>query len=281
MIKLSIIIVNYNSADLLEDCLNSLRYLSETESFEIIVYDNGDFEPQFENIKGLFPKAVYLEENNKISYAAANNKAAQKATGETLLFLNPDTIVKGKAVESLLNFLESKPECGAVGPRLINGNNVVEFSYAKDPSILSEFLLKYLRRLPSPLRHKIFRTDKTKEVDAITGAALMIRRKAFDEAGGFDEEYPLYLEDFDLCLKIRRKGWKIYFFHEAEIVHFLGATGEIGRTGRRKNGITEREVKYRIGQLRYYKKHRGKIHNLLLKLYLYFKFGREYPKFRV
>jgi GT2 family glycosyltransferase len=275
---LSIVIVNYNSASFLRGCLSSIYSSDIKTAFEIIVYDNGDPEPEMGSVMADFPVVRFITDRRHVPYAAANNAGTALSDSEYILFLNPDTVVKPGSIDGLLGFIKNRSDSGAVGPRLVNGDNVVEFSYAKDPSILSEFYLKYVRRLPSPLKYRIFKTDRTREVDAITGAALMIRRKAFDEAGGFDEEYPLYLEDFDLCRRIREKGWKVFFFHGAEIVHFLGAAGEIGGPGKRS--ITEREIKYRIGQLRYYKKHTGKIQNLLLKLYLYFKFGKDYLKFR-
>jgi len=272
---LSIVIVNYNSSAFLRDCLSSI-YSSEIKSaFEIIVYDNGDPEPAFDSIITDFPTVSFIFEKRHVSYAAANNAGARESRGKYILFLNPDTIVKPGSIDGLLEFIQNTPDCGAVGPRLANRDAVIEISRALDPGIFSEAFMKFLKSLPAGLKYRIFGIDKTRKTDVVVGAALMIRREAFTGVEGFDEEYPLYFEESDLCLRIRKAGWKVYYYPKAEILHFPGSAGGVKKHAAREKGLTTSQVKYRIGQLRYYRKHRGLIQNFLLKIYLFIKFGRD------
>lgn len=272
---LSIVIVNYNSASFLRDCLLAI-YSSEIKSpFEIIVYDNGDPEPAFDSIITDFPAVTFIFERRHVSYAAANNAGARESRGEYILFLNPDTMVKPGSIDGLFEFIQNTTVCGAVGPRLANRDGVIEISRALDPGIISEAYMKILKSLPAGLKYRIFGIDKTRETDVVVGAALMVRREAFTGIGGFDEGYPLYFEESDLCLRIRQAGWKVYYYPEVEILHYLGSAGGVKKQAVRDKGLTSSQIKYRIGQLRYYRKHRGLIQNLLLKVYLYIKFGPD------
>jgi len=272
---LSIVIVNYNSSAFLRDCLSSI-YSSELKSaFEIIVYDNGDPDPAFDSIISDFSAVTFIFEKRHVSYAAANNAGERESRGEYILFLNPDTIVKPGSIDGLLEFIQNTPDCGAVGPRLANRDGVIELSRALDPGIFSEAYMKILKSLPDGLKYRIFGIDKTRKTDVVVGAALMIKREAFTGVEGFDEGYPLYFEESDLCLRIRRAGWKVYYFPKVEIQHFPGSAGGVKKQAAREKELNSSQVKYRIGQLRYYRKHRGLIQNLLLKIYLYIKFGRD------
>ena len=272
---LSIVIVNYNSASFLRDCLSSIYSSDIKSSFEVIVYDNGDPEREFDSIITDFPAVTFIFEKRQVSYAAANNAGARGSRGEYILFLNPDTIAKPGSIDGLLEFIQNTPDCGAVGPRLANRDEVIEISRALDPGIFSEAYMKLLKSLPAGLKYRMFGIDKTRKTDVVVGAALMIRREAFTNIEGFDGGYPLYFEESDLCLRIRQAGWKVYYYPKVEILHFLGSAGGVKKQAAREKGLTSSQVKYRIGQLRYYRKHRGPIQNLLLRIYLYIKFGPD------
>jgi GT2 family glycosyltransferase len=273
--ELSIVIVNYSSAAFLRDCLSSIYSSDLKAAFEIIVYDNGDPEPEMDSINKDFPAVRFITNARHVSYAAANNVGARESLGAYILFLNPDTIIKPGSIDGLLEFIKSTPDCGAVGPRLVNKDGVIEISYALDPGILSEAYMKFHKSLPIGLKYRIFGVDKTRKTDVVVGAALMIRREAFIGVDGFDEGYPLYFEESDLCLRIRQMGWNVYYYPKVEIMHYLGSAGGVNIKGQPKKELTQSEIKYRNGQLRYYRKHRGLIQNLLLKMYLYIKFGRN------
>lgn len=272
---LSIVIVNYSSASFLRDCLSSIYSSDIKSAFEIIVYDNGDPEPEFDSIINDFPAVTFIFERRHVSYAAANNAGARESRGEYIFFLNPDTMAKPPSIYGLLEFIQNNSDCGAVGPRLANRDGVIEISYALDPGIISEAYMKILKSLPAGLKNRIFGIDKTRKADVVVGAALMVRRDAFTSVEGFDEGYPLYFEESDLCLRIRQAGWKVYYYPKVEILHFLGSAGGVKKETTREKGLTSSQIKYRIGQLRYYRKHRGMIQNLLLKIYLYIKYGND------
>jgi GT2 family glycosyltransferase len=272
---LSIVIVNYNSASFLRDCLSSIYSSDIKATFEIIVYDNGDPEPEMDSIEKDFSDVKFITDVRHVSYAAANNAGARESGGDYILFLNPDTIVKPGAIDGLLEFNKNTPDCGAVGPRLVNRDGVIEISWAFDPGILSEAYMKLLKSLPPALKYRIFGIDGTRKTDVVVGAALMLRREAFLRVEGFDEGYPLYFEESDLCLRIRQMGWEVYYYPKVEILHYLGSAGGVNKQSPQKKELTRSRIKYRTGQLRYYKKHRGIIQNLFLKMYLFIKFGRN------
>lgn len=273
--KLSIIIVNFNSTDLLRNCLESLTDVSIDGGCEIIVYDNGDADPKFGALKNDFPSVKFIIEKRNISYAAANNSGEKHASGENLLFLNPDTIVGKNALKNMITFLESKEECAIVGPRLVNADGIVELSYAYDSNILSELYMRSVKKMPTPIKYRLYNMNKIKKVDVVVGAALLIRKDVFEQVGGFDEIFPLYLEESDLCKRVRMLGWKIYYYPKAEITHCIGGAGGIKKKKNVDRSLTSSETKYRFGQLRYYRKHNSKLQNILLRLYLRMKYGSE------
>lgn len=270
----SIIIVNYNSASFLRDCLSSINSSQIEARIEIVVYDNGDPSSEMDSIQTEFTSVKFITDRRHVSYAAANNAGAGESGGEYILFLNPDTIIKPGSIDGLLEFIKVTPDCRVVGPRLVNKDGKVEISCALDPGILSEAYMKLLKSLPAGLKYRIFGVDRIRKSDVVVGAALMIKREAFAKVGGFDEGYPLYFEESDLCLRIRQMGWSVYYYPKVEIVHYLGSAGGINKINPPKKGLSQSEIKYRMGQLRYYRKHRGLIQNSLLKMYLFFKFGR-------
>ncbi|PIU03180.1 hypothetical protein COT44_04780 [Candidatus Shapirobacteria bacterium CG08_land_8_20_14_0_20_39_18] len=226
-IRVSIIILSWNTAKLLRDCLKSLEFEIFNLKFEIIVVDNGSQDKSAEMVKKEFPAVNLIINKNNLGFSKANNQAAKIAKGEYLFFLNSDTIVKESALEKLIDFLDHNQEVGAVSPLLLNEDG----SYQIDPCFL---------RFPSPLRalvyyNKYLRTLFTKifpnylfsvsdytnvsQVEQIPGAALMIRKNLFKQIDGFDEKFPIYFEDVDLSFQINKAGYKLFVVPDARIIH--------------------------------------------------------------
>ncbi len=268
-VDLSIIIVNYRSSPLLAGCLRSLRGCAEDVDREILVYDNGPDDPGLGAVLRTAPEVRLVAGERGVSFGAANNACAAASSGEYLLFLNPDTAARPGSVEGLLRFVRSDCHRAVAGPRLTDGAGRLEISAAPDPCLFSEAWIRAAKRLPVPLRSLACRRGRPRRADWVTGAAMMVRRDAFEKAGGFDEAFPLYFEDADLCRRIRLAGGEVWYVPESEMVHLGGATGAGGGGGRDES----RERKQRTGQIRYYMKHRRRWELRVLVRYLRGKYG--------
>ena len=212
---LSIIIVNWKSVQYLAACLSSIYEQRFTATFEILVIDNASYDGSENLLASDFPKARFIQSEKNLGFAGANNKASFQATGEVLCFLNPDTIVKNNALQKLYDAVTSIPKAGAVGACLRNADNSVQTSCVMPyPTILNQILdMELLRkRFPrSPLfgmKALFTYANMPQEVEALSGACIMVPKAVFDDVNGFSEDYFMYAEDLDVCRKIRSIGHK-------------------------------------------------------------------------
>ena len=228
---LSIIIVNWNSKDYLKNCIASILAATHGLKFEIVVIDSGSFDGCKEMLLHLYPEVRFIQSENNVGFAKANNKAFYKAYAQKLLFLNPDTIVKDDAIHKLSQSLECLPDAGIVGPKLLNSDQTVQLTCIRVfPNILTQILdAEILMRFFPRSRlwgtaHLFNQPERPSEVDAISGACLMIKRSVFEEVGLFSDDYFMYSEDIDLCYKVKEAGWKTYYIPSATVVHHGGAS---------------------------------------------------------
>jgi GT2 family glycosyltransferase len=227
--ELSIVIINYRSANFTRKCLQSIRANAGAMSHEIIVIDNASHDDCGEMVRNEFPDVVFIQSDKNLGFAGANNMGAARSQGRCLLFLNPDTEVQGAAIQNLLRALESRPGAAMVGARLLNSDlSLQTTSITAFPSILNQtFGAESLRRkFPESalwgMRALFEDHSEPVPVDAISGACMMIRREAFDAAGGFAPDYFMYAEDLDLCLKVKQAGRKVLYVPDAVVVHHGG-----------------------------------------------------------
>lgn len=232
-VDISIIIVNWNSKKYLNNCLNSIVDTMYGISYETIVIDNNSSDGSVAYIKELYPDLTVIQNKNNIGFAKANNQGARYAKGKYLLFLNPDTIVKENAIGLLYACIE-KYNYGAVGPKLVSENGNVQLVCArKFPSLTGTFYNMFLlERIFS--RSKVFGKNlmgywdhqDSRKVDSLSGACIMMRKKTFEEIGGFDEDYIFYGEEIDLCFKIHKIGERIFYCSNAEVMHYGGGSSK-------------------------------------------------------
>lgn len=227
---LSVIVVNRNTRGLLEACLGSLRASPETVRVETIVVDNGSTDGSAERVREGFPEVRLIANPENTGYAFPNNQGLAASRGRYALLLNSDTEVRPRALSRLVEFMDAHPEAGACGPLLRFPDGRLQRSCYSTPSprgFLST-ILTLDRRFPLSRvfgnAHTGFGHDRTAEVEAMLGAALLVRREVVEQVGGLDERLRIHYNDFDWCLRIRRAGWRIYFVHDAEVVHHLQAT---------------------------------------------------------
>lgn len=232
-LDLSIIIVNWRSAEYTNQCVASILQHTSGLTYEIIVVDNASFDGCNKILQERVPRVIYRQNQRNMGFAVANNLGCESARGENLLFLNPDTMVMGKAIVYLYDALQRLPAAGAVGGRLLNGDGTLQTSCIQAfPTIVNQILASdfLVNRWPeagiwgaAPLYRQNPEPD---EVQVISGACLMVRREVFEKIGGFSDDYFMYAEDIDLCYKIQRAGWKNYYVPEAVVIHFGGSSSK-------------------------------------------------------
>ncbi len=254
-IRLSIVILSYNTSDLLRNCLLSLDKVHEEVPFEIIIPDNGSNDGSVQMVEKEFPwvkSVIRISEN--VGFAAGNNKARPYVQGEYVLFLNSDTIVYRNTLKEMISFMDNNPDVGASTCKLVLMNGELDKDARRSfvtPWIgLVHVFLKLDRiypksRLFSQYWYGYISPDKTHEVDALQGAFFLTRKKVLESVGWFDEDYFLDAEDIDLSWKIKEAGWKIMYYPKVKILHIKGATkGKNKETN--KNISFKEKIKYRM-----------------------------------
>ncbi len=219
--RLSIVILNYNTQELLADCLRSLYDDPDREQWQIIIVDNASADDSVAMATRQFPQATLVALDRNIGFAGANNRGAKIATGRHLLFLNADTVVLPGVITALSDFLDDTPDAAIVGPRLLNPDGSLQYSARTFPGPLNT-LLGYccLGRLGLTS----LEDQRPQPVDYVAGACLMICREYFENVGGWCEDYFFYAEDADLCAQVKRVGGKTYYYGPRHIIHIGGAS---------------------------------------------------------
>jgi N-acetylglucosaminyl-diphospho-decaprenol L-rhamnosyltransferase len=228
---LSIIIVNWNSRDYLQKCIASILKWESDIEYEIVVIDSGSFDGAGEMLRRCYPQVRFIQSEANLGFAKANNAAFDVSRGRNILFLNPDTEVDGCAVGALCDWLDSLPNAAVVGAKLLNSDRSIQTTCIRTfPTIMNQLLDTSLLRNSFPRAGMwgaaalFAKGDAPSEVDAVSGACLMIKRLVFEKIGLFSTDYFMYSEDIDLCFKVHKAGWKIYYVPMAVIVHHGGAS---------------------------------------------------------
>ena len=228
--KLSVIVVNYNVQYFLDQCLNSVQKAIKNVSTEVIIVDNCSVDDSLEMLVKKYPEFRVIANKDNVGFSKANNQAIHASTGEYVLLLNPDTVVAEDTFEKVVQFMDDHHDAGGLGVRMIDGKG--------------GFLPESKRGLPSPMVafYKIFGLSslfpKSKrfsqyhlghlsqhenhEIDVLSGAFMLMRRKALDEVGLLDEDFFMYGEDIDLSYRITLGGYKNYYFSDTNIIHYKG-----------------------------------------------------------
>ena len=225
-ITLSVIIVNRNTADLLVTCLDHIFRSDLSDRPEVIVVDNGSTDDSVARARDAYPEITIIEAGRNLGFAAANNRALQEARGDFLLLVNTDALLEKDCAPKLLDLMHSDPTTGMAGPQLLNEDGSLQTSYEAVPTLATETLNRSLlkRLFPRRFPGKSRRVDAAEPVEALIGAVMMIRRKALEQVGAFDEDYFFFLEETDLAVRMRRAAWKVVHEPRAKAVHLQGAT---------------------------------------------------------
>lgn len=230
MARLSVIIVNYNVAYFLEQCLQSVRSASERFPVEVIVVDNNSRDNSVEMVRQNFPEVKVIANKENLGFSKANNQGIDQSTGEYVLLLNPDTVIEQDTFSKVVQFMDEHPDAGGLGVKMIDGKG--------------NFLPESKRGLPTPWvaffkvfglaalfpksklfgRYHLGYLDRNEihEVDVLSGAFMLLRKEALDKTGLLDETFFMYGEDIDLSFRIQKAGFKNYYFPKTNIIHYKG-----------------------------------------------------------
>jgi len=222
----SIILVSWNTRELLLGCLESLSAAVGTLRTDIWMVDNGSTDGSVAAVRERFPLVRLLENDGNPGFAAANNQGIAASAGRYTLLLNSDTIAEAASIERLVRFADGQPTAGIIGARLLNRDGSFQASFADFPSLRSELLSVtgigprlFGRWYPS---YGPRRSQMARRVDWIQGACMLARRAAIEQAGPMDEQYFMYNEEIDWCMQMWRAGWEVWYLPEARIVHYGG-----------------------------------------------------------
>lgn len=263
--ELSIVILTYNTKELLEDCLNSVLEKKDEVGFEIIVSDNDSTDKTGQMVKEKFPEVKYLKGENA-GFSKGNNRTRDHVKGELVLFLNPDTVVKKDTLKETVRYLKKHDGVGAVSCKLVLPNGELDKdtrrSFPTPWVAFTHLVLRADRLFP---KSKLFSQywygyideDKVHEVDALQGAYFLTYKKILDEVGWFDEDYYFDGEDLDLSYQIKKAGYKLIYYPKVEIMHLKGVTKGKVKKYRKKIPLKQR-LKLRMAGMnsmeRFYRK---------------------------
>ena len=234
---LSIIIINYNVKEFLQNLLHSIEKASANISKEIIIVDNASDDGSVELIKQRFPSCKLISNDKNLGFGKANNQALKIATGKYFLLINPDSIVSEDTFDKMIAFFKKNSEAGLAGCKILNPDGTLQLACRRSyPGPWTSFckvtgLSNLFPRSKIFARYNLTYLDenKTYEVDAISGSFMMMRKEVYDKVGGFDEEFFMYGEDLDLCYRIKSAGYKVFYVHRTQVIHYKGESTKRSR----------------------------------------------------
>ncbi len=222
----SIVIVNYNTADLVSNCVDSVYKSKPKAKFEVIIIDNGsDDALSLKKIKKSHPGVKILFNKKNEGYSKANNQGIKMALGKYVWLLNSDTVVKKNALDALFSAAKQRINGGVFGSKLYNADGSVQESCMRFPTQWRAFKQYFLGE-KGLLDKYAPKCKDVCEVEALVGASFLITEDALKGVGFLDERFFMYYEDLDYCRRVRTMGLKVYYVPHSEVVHFHGKSGE-------------------------------------------------------
>jgi GT2 family glycosyltransferase len=250
---LSVVIVNWNTRDLLRDCLTSVIAATGGLATEVLVVDNASSDGSAAMVRARFPSVRLIESPRNVGFAAGNNLALRQACGRHILLLNSDTLVRGEVLGASVAWLDAHPQAGVMGPLVLNADESLQPSCSGFPSLRNLALqLLGVTRIARLDGYRLTGWDRStaRPVDVVSGAAMFVRRAAMEEVGLLDESFFFYGEETDWCHRFARAGWEVVFVPIRAVTHFGG--GSVRALNHR------RDVLLTEGTTRLHRKHGGR-----------------------
>lgn len=266
---LSIVIVSWNVRDYLKACIESIYKHTKGINFEVIVVDNASSDGSANMVRKFFPEVKIITNKYNAGFSKANNQAINMSKGKYIAILNPDTLLIEDIFNPIVKYLEKHNDIGAIGPKILNEDEKsIQYVCARRlPNPFFDLIdyMKLYRKFPkifggSYMANWDHRTSRFVEV--LSGACMVIRKKVIDEVGLFDENQFMYVDDIDLCKRMIKFGWKIYYYADVSLIHY---GGESSKKIKEFTNIKKLESKNY-----YYLKHHGKIYSLTFCLLIMF-----------
>jgi GT2 family glycosyltransferase len=217
---------------MLDNCLKSVYRTIEKIQFEVILVDNSSKDDGLESILKRYTKIQFINNSKNVGFARANNQGAKIASGDFLLFMNPDTTMIEDAVESMLDYIRSDSSIGILSPKVLNPDQTTQFSCRKFPTVWSGLFNRYslaTRLFPNNRYSRDYLMldhdhNSIRSVDWVSGCCMMMSESTLKKASGFDENYFLFIEDVDLCQVIKKQGLRVVYFPNAKIFHKISSS---------------------------------------------------------
>jgi len=266
----SIVIVNYNTKDQLLDCLSSIyAHSPEKYMLEVIVVDNASDDDSVEAVKSVFPDVILLPQPDNLGFSKANNKGISISRGRYILLLNPDTVVEKDTLTEMINYMDYNPQIGVAGCKVVLADGTLDKACKRSfPTPLKAFFhfMGLAKLFPNNKRFGAYNLtyldeDEINEVDSVVGAFMLVRKEAIDQVGALDEDYFMYGEDIDWCLRIKQAGWKVVYCPIAKIIHYK-------RTSSSKRRIQSLYHFYN-SMLIFYRKHYKRKYGIMVTFLVY------------
>ena len=230
--ELSVIIVNYNAKGLLHKCLKAIFEDKSRKQVEVFLIDNASFDKSAEMVKENFPQVKMVANQKNLGFARGANQGIKLSQGKYVFLLNPDAYVKADQMDKMIDFMEENKEIGVCGPMMTDEQGNLQYSCRRFPSYLTSIcssqslLFRCFPRNPLSRNYLLTKDSHREqmEVDWVSGSALLARKDVLDKIGGLDEKFFMYVEDVDLCYRVKKAGWKVFYFPNAKVQHLIGSS---------------------------------------------------------
>ncbi|MBK5354659.1 glycosyltransferase family 2 protein [Pseudomonas sp. TH41] len=258
---LDVLVVNYNTADLLQPMFKALRQPDSANQARYLVVDNASVDNSLERLATVCPEALLLANENNVGFGRANNQLVEHLQGKYALLLNTDAFVAADTLNKTLEYMEAHPDCGVLGVRLVGREGDLQPSCRFFPTPLNVFLSRTGLERFFPVVKKVddmaWDHASVRECDWVPGCYYLIRREVIDQVGLFDPRYFLYYEEVDHCKRVKQAGWKVVFYPHTTVVH-IG--GESAKSVVELNAVSRQIPKLQIeSELLYFRKHHGRL----------------------
>lgn len=264
MLDVSIIIVNWNTKDLLAQCLRAVQDTVKKVTYDIYVVDNNSSDGSQPMVQQDFPGIKLIANTENVGFASANNQAMRVCEGRYILLLNSDAFVKDNTIDTMVAFMDSHPDAGMAGCKLLYGDGRLQASCARFPTLLTEVFIAFgLDKIFAKTKFfgSYMMTDwdygDTRPVDVIMGAFMLARADVVQKVGLMDESFFMYSEEVDWCYRFKAAGWKIYFTPDAEAIHLWGGSSQKVKV--------ETLIRLYKARTQFFRKHYGRLTAFLYK----------------
>ncbi|HOW87234.1 MAG TPA: glycosyltransferase family 2 protein [Candidatus Omnitrophota bacterium] len=267
-IKLSVVIVNCDTAEMTLGCLRSVYQYKPACSFEVILVNNGSNGIAPEELED-FPQTRMIKTGKNLGFSKANNLGIYNSYGDFLVLLNSDTKLIDYSFDKMIAYMEQNEHVGALGPREVDGERRYRLSCGRFPTFFSELARKiwHYRLSVNDYSFRDYLDSKhamVKDVDWVSGYCLMLRRSVLLETGLLDENFFLYFEDIDLCTRFWEKKWEVHYFPETSVIHYGG--------GSARRNLMLAMTEYRRSEIYFAKKYYGALGGIGIRIFLFLKY---------